>query len=199
MSKKYNFSPVDSVNEQTVQGAVAEERPSKRQHALSMASAIWTLICTLYSVVSVCSFVIKGWVDTTFSRVLIVALAVYVVIFIVLVVLTLRSPEKLKKDVKAYKKTLGVFKAFVNVVYLVISAISMAALARGETTLVQWIVFGATLLVASVQLALKIATLIFKLVRRAIGKRFKVEVQRFSNGERTRKRLQDGIDEKTYK
>lgn len=198
MSKENNYKPSEVVrNVQSVQPM--DEKHGKRAKALAYAGAIWTLICTLYSVVSVCSFVAKGWVDTTFSRVLIVMLAVYIVIFIVLVVLIFKNPEKRKGDMKTYKKTLGIFKAFVNVVYLAISAVSMAGIASGDTTLLQWVMFGATFFVALVQLALKIATFVFKRIRKAVGKKFKVEIQRFSDGKKKSKNAVDGVEEHLYK
>lgn len=195
MSKEYNYKPSEGVQ----QPPQEEKEPSKRAKAVALASAIWTLICTLYSIVSVCSFVAKGWVDTTFSRVLIVMLAVYVVIFIVLAVLTLKNPQKRKGDMKAYKKTLGIFKAFVNVVYLAISAVSMAGIASGDTTLWQWIMFGVTFAVALVQLALKISSFVFKRVRKAVGKKFKVEISRYKDGKKKSKTVVDGVDEHMYK
>lgn len=194
MGKEYNYSPSEAVCD-----APIERMPSKRTKALAMASAIWTLVCTLYSIVSVCSFVLKGWVDTTFSRVLIVMLAVYIVIFIVLAVLTLKNPQKRKGDVKAYKKTLGIFKAFVNVVYLAISAVSMAGIASGETSFWQWVVFGVTFLIALVQLGLKIASFIFKSVTKAVGKKFKVEVARYRDGKKRGKNAVDSVEEHLYK
>lgn len=42
-------------------------------------------------------------------------LAVLVITFVVLVVLTFKDKKKLKTNVKNYKKVLGIFKAFVNV------------------------------------------------------------------------------------
>lgn len=197
MGKEYNYKPSDVARDVTSEQAVKE--PSKREKAVALASAIWTLICTLYSIVSVCSFVAKGWVDTTFSRVLIVMLAVYIVIFIVLAVLTLKNPQKRKGDMKTYKKTLGIFKAFVNVVYLAISAVSMAGIASGETSLGQWIVFGVTFAIALVQLGLKIASFAFKRIKKAVGKKFKVEVSRYQDGKKKSKTIADGVDEHLYK
>lgn len=199
MSKKYAYSPAGMASESAPQVEVVDEKQSKKARTIALASAIWTIVCTLYSIVSVCSFVAKGWVDTTFSRVLVVMLVVYVIIFVVLVVLTVKNPEKRKGDVKAYKKTLGIFKAFVNVVYLAISAVSMAGLAWGETSLGQWITFVATFLLAIVQLALKISSFVFKQVRKSVGKKFKVEVQRFSDGKKKSKQATDVVNEHFYK
>lgn len=197
MGKDYNYSPSGAA--ETVKSEQVTKEHSKRTKVLAYVSAIWTLVCTLYSIVSVCSFVAKGWVDTTFSRVLIVMLAVYIVIFIVLVVLTFKNPEKRKGDVKTYKKTLGIFKAFVNVVYLAISAVSMAGIASGDTSLLQWVMFGATFLIALVQLSLKIASFVLKRVKKAVGKKFKVEVARYKDGKKQSKTVADSVDEHLYK
>lgn len=212
MKKKYKYVPkgaVESVNLEEVgytkeeiafaREEVVKEENTKGLSALDKASIAWTVISTLYSVISVCTFVFKGWVDSTFSRVLIVMLAVYVAIFVALVVLVFRNPKRAKGDIKTYKKTLGIFKAFVNVVYLALSAVSMASLALSETTLVSWLIFGGTFLVAVVQLSLKIAQFAIKQTRKAIGKKFKVEITTYVEGKKKRKGVIDSINEKTYK
>jgi len=59
--------------------------------------------------------------------------------------------------------------------------------------------FGATFLVALVQLALKITKFVMKQVRAAVGKKYKVEVQRFVDGKKKRKTVADSVKEHGYK
>ena len=201
--KAQEVAPIDDKYSQKEVAAaeqlVQSEEKDKKMSAVQTASAIWTLICTLYSIVSVCMFVAKKWVDSTYTYILIPLLAVLVIVFIVLVVLTFKDKKKLKTSIKTYKKILGIFKAFVNVFFLVLTAVSMAGLATGETSLVKWIVFGATFLVALVQLALKITKFVMKQVRVAVGKKYKVEVQRFVDGKKKRKTVADSVQEHGYK
>lgn len=109
-----------------------------------------------------------------------------------------QGQEKLKTNVKNYKKVLGIFKAFVNVFFLAISAVSMAGIATGETSLVKWIVFGVTFFVALMQLVLKITKFVMKQVRKAVGKKFKVEIHKFVDGKKKKKSIADSVTEHDY-
>lgn len=100
---------------------------------------------------------------------------------------------------KNYKKVLGIFKAFVNVFFLAISAVSMAGIATGETSLIKWIVFGVTFFVALMQLVLKITKFVMKQVRKAVGKKFKVEIHKFVDGKKKNKSIADAVTEQSYK
>ena len=200
--KAQEVAPIDDKYSQEEVAAaeqlVQSEEKDKKMSAVQTASAIWTLICTLYSIVSVCMFVAKKWVDSIYTYILIPMLAVLVITFVVLVVLTFKDKKKLKTNVKNYKKVLGIFKAFVNVFFLAISAVSMAGIATGETSLVKWIVFGVTFFVALMQLVLKITKFVMKQVRKAVGKKFKVEIHKFVDGKKKKKSIADSVTEHDY-
>ncbi len=212
MAKQAKFKPKDatvpeiSVSgdysheqiEQATKEAIAEER-GKDLTVFQKINVAWTLISTLYAIVSVCTFIAKKWVDSVYTYALIPLLAIFIIVFIALAVLTFKDPKRLKNGVSTYRKALGVFKAFVNVFFLALTAVSMAGIATGEPNLVKWIVFGFTLLVALVQLALKITKFAMRCAKKSLGKKYKVEIHNFKNGERKKKTNSDKMKERSYK
>ena len=74
----------------------------------------------------------------------------------------------------------------------------VAVIAAGETSLVKWIVFGVTFFVALMQLVLKITKFVMKQVRKAVGKKFKVEIHKFVDGKKKKKSLADSVTEHDY-
>ena len=158
--KAQEVAPIDEKYSQEdvekAQAFVEQEEKDKGMSVVQKLNVVWTIVSTLYAIASTCMFVAKKWVDSIYTYILIPMLAVLVITFVVLVVLTFKDKKKLKTNVKNYKKVLGIFKAFVNVFFLAISAVSMAGIATGETSLVKWIVFGVTFFVALMQLVLKI-------------------------------------------
>lgn len=125
-------------------------------------------------------------------------LAVFVGVFITLVALTFKDPKKLKTNVKTYKKVLAIFKAFVNVFFLALTAVSMVGIATGKPDLVKWIVFGFTFFVALVQLSLKIAKFAMRCAKNSLSKKFKVEMHNFKDGVKKKKTSSDKIKENSY-
>lgn len=179
--------------------AVVQEENDKGLSIVQKLNVAWTVISTLYAIVSVCMFISKKWVESAYTYALIPMLAVFVIVFICLVVFTFKNPKKAQANIKNYKKALGIFKACVNIMFLALTAVSMAGLANGEMNLVKWIVFGATFFVAVVQLALKITKIVMKAMRKAVAKKFKVEVQKYVDGKKQKKTVTDKITEKSYK
>ncbi len=175
------------------------EDGGKHVKKLTIVSTIWSLISTAYAIVSTSMFLKNGWIEHELSYVLIVMLAVFGCIFVGLVALSFKKPEKVKVPVKTYKTLLKIFKSFSNVAFLALSAISMAGIAGGGMSLVKWIMFGATFFVAIVQLSLKIALLVLKTVRRSVAKHYKVKVNTYVNGRKQKQSLLDKLDEKSYK
>ncbi len=167
--------------------------------AVQTAGAIWSVLSTAYSVVSVCAFVAKDWVDSVYSYALIPLLVVYVAAFIALVAMMFKQPKTASSEIKTFKKLVGVFKAFANVFFLAITAVSMAGLASGETGLGQWIAFAATLVVALVQLALKITKFVMRCAKRSIGKKYNVDVTNYVDGKRKNKNIADKYKESKYR
>lgn len=200
--KAQEVKPIDQKYSQeeiaAAQAIVEQEEKDKGMSVVQMLNVVWTIVSTLYAIASTCMFVAKKWVDSIYTYILIPMLAVLVITFVVLVVLTFKDKKKLKTNVKNYKKVLGIFKAFVNVFFLAISAVSMAGIATGETSLVKWIVFGVTFFVALMQLVLKITKFVMKQVRKAVGKKFKVEIHKFVDGKKKKKSIADSATEHDY-
>ena len=192
--------PGDYTSEQ-VGKATAEviaEEENKKLTTFQKIDVIWTVMSTLYAIASVCTFVAKKWVDSVYTYALIPMLAVFVGVFITLVVLTFKDPKKLKTNVKTYKKVLAIFKAFVNVFFLALTAVSMVGIATGKPDLVKWIVFGFTFFVALVQLSLKIAKFAMRCAKNSLSKQFKVEMHNFKDGVKKKKTSSDKIKENSY-
>ena len=208
---KAKFTPKSAlVNEKGIPGdytseqvgkAIAEviaEEENKKLTTFQKIDVVWTVISTLYAIVSVCTFVAKKWVDSVYTYALIPMLAVFVGVFIALVVLTFKDPKKLKTNVKTYKKVLAIFKAFVNVFFLALTAVSMVGIATGKPDLVKWIVCGFTFFVALVQLSLKIAKFAMRCAKNNLSKKFKVEMHNFKDGVKKKKTSSDKIKENSY-
>ena len=192
--------PGDYTSEQVgkaITEVVAEEE-NKKFTTFQKIDVVWTVISTLYAIASVCTFVAKKWVDSVYTYALIPMLAVFVGVFIALVVLTFKDPKKLKTNVKTYKKVLAIFKAFVNVFFLALTAVSMVGIATGKPDLVKWIVFGFTFFVALVQLSLKIAKFAMRCAKNSLSKKFKVEMHNFKDGVKKKKTSSDKIKENSY-
>src|SRR5699024_8779583 len=105
-------------------------------------------------------------------------LGVYVIIFVVLVVSFAGDAKGGKKKIKVFKKLFGMFRVFTTIVFLIATAVSMVGVVEGRGTgLLEWIVLGANMLVAAIQLSLKISLFIFGIVARQVGKKYTVKVQ----------------------
>lgn len=206
-NKTYTYRPKESKDEKAdISGysaaqvekarAEVEKEQDKKQSKVAKVSAIWTIISTIYAIITTCVFIANDWVNDTFSIVLLVILIVYIIAFVFLVALTVKDPKKAKLPIKYYKKGLKIFKAFANVVFLVLSAVSMAGIAGGGMGIKEWIVFIATFMVAVVQLAIKVSLLVLNIVRRNLTSKYKVKVKRYVNGEEKKKKAVDVIEEK---
>lgn len=117
--KAQEVAPIDEKYSQEdvekAQAIVEQEEKDKGMSVVQKLNVVWTIVSTLYAIASTCMFVAKKWVDSIYTYILIPMLAVLVITFVVLVVLTFKDKKKLKTNVKNYKKVLGIFKAFVNV------------------------------------------------------------------------------------
>lgn len=177
------------------------ERATEKRGKVEIASFIMTIISTLYTIVTVIMFVSKKWVPSGFSGALIALLVIWIVAFVVIIALALsnRDAEKGQKALKIYKKAIKIFKSFVNVMFVAITVVSFAGVAReGIDGLVQWLVMSFTLVVAVVQLALKLAIIVMKLVFTHKGKGKSVEVVTYVNGEKRENKVQSKFLQKLY-
>ena len=172
----------------------------KKATVINKVSAIWTLLTTLYAIASTCLFIAKGWLSNAVSIVLICVLAVYVVVFIVLAVMTFKDVKGGAKRVKTYKKLLKIFKAAANIVLLSITAVSMVGMSlEGFDAVSKLIAFIVTFVVAVIQLGLSIASLVMRLAKAHVAKRFKVEYVSFVDGRKQKKSMSQKFKESRYK
>lgn len=172
----------------------------RKATVINKVSAIWTLLTTLYAIASTCLFIAKGWLSNAVSIVLICVLAVYVVVFIVLAVMTFKDVKGGSKRIKTYKKTLKIFKAVANVVLLSITAVSMVGMSlNGFDAVAKLVAFIVTFVVAVIQLGLNVALLAMKLTKSYVAKRFKVEYVSFVDGRKQKKSISQKLKERRYK
>lgn len=207
-NKKLSPSPIKA-RELNVEGYTQEEielatklvmqEREKQMSTLQKFSIAWSFITALYTIIATIAFIVSGWIESTLSYVLMGMLALYIIVFCVLLGLSSKKPEKARVSAKIYRRLLSIFKTFANLVFLVLTAVSMAGLASEESGFGGWIAFGATFLVALVQLALKITKFILKVSKHSMSRRYKVKVERYVNGEKQESTLGDRIKEKHYK
>lgn len=86
--------------------AVVQEENDKGLSIVQKLNVAWTVISTLYAIVSVCMFISKKWVESAYTYALIPMLAVFVIVFICLVIFTVKDPKKAQANIKNYKKAL---------------------------------------------------------------------------------------------
>ncbi len=177
---------------------VMQER-EKQMSLLQKFSTAWAFISALYTIIATIAFIASGWIESTLSYILMGVLALYIIVFCVLIALGSRKPEKAKISASVYRRLLSIFKAFANLAFLVLTAVSMAGLAGDGATFAEWIAFGATFFVAVVQFALKITKFILKASKHSLSKKYAVKVERYINGEKQQTKLSDKVKEKRYK
>ena len=150
-------APQAPPTEEELAAAKETVKQERKQSRLAKASFAWTVISMLYAIVSGAVLISGKWILAPYSYIMAGLLGVYVVIFVVLVVSFAGDAKAGKKKIKTFKKLFGMFKIFTNIVFLIATAISMVGVVDGRGTgLLEWIVLGANMLVAAIQLTLKI-------------------------------------------
>ena len=200
--KPHTTAEVDPEESVRLTDSVQKEldKREKKASLVNKLSAIWTLLSTVYAIASTCLFIAKGWLSDVTSIVLGCILGVYVCVFIVLAVMTFKDVKGGAKRVKMYKKLLKIFKAVANVVLLSITAVSMVGMSlEGIDAVSKLVLFIITFVVAVIQLGLKVASLILKIVRVRVSKKFKVEIVRFVDGKKQKKSASAKLKESKYK
>lgn len=201
----YDIDPA-SVSPQAAARAQAEEaeraaevKETRKQSRLAKASFAWTVISMAYAIISGAVLISGKWILTPYSYIMAGLLAVYVVIFIAVVAFYATDVKKGKKQIKTFKKLFGMFKIFTTLVFLIATAMSMAGVvdARG-TGLFEWIVLGVNMLVAAVQLTLKIWLFILGIVAKRVGKKYTVKVQTYVNGKVKEHKAKSAVMSKFY-
>ena len=142
--------------------SVSVDTTEKRKKVGLVFSFIWTIISIIYSITMTAYLMSQNWVSTTFTIVLSALLAMFIIIVLVLTGLFFTDMNKFKDNGKGLK-ILGflikLFKAGLNITYVALTIIAIAGMAyNGMSTIKQWAVLLATLLVAVIKLVLVFVT-----------------------------------------
>ncbi len=204
MRKKpiFNIDEKPAEEREAVESSVEKNRSKEKDRKtsfISKISLIWSILSALYMIVVTCVLVSKKWVTSTMSYVLIAVLALYIVIFVVLILFAFRDPKRSKKQVKVYKKTLGIFKAFINVAFIGLAIADAIAVAQSDGSGFIKIFFVVlTLIVAIIKLALKITLFTLKTVRKYRYKNYNVSIESFVDGKQQKKGTFVKLRERQY-
>lgn len=183
--KKYELlsAPEEEKDAAEVAATEAEKKEERKQSRLAKASFAWTVISVLYALVSGAVLISENWILSPYSYVMAGLLAVYVVFFAVIIFIYAGDVKGGKKKIKTFKKLFGMFRIFTTLVFLVATAMSMVGVVDAKGTgLWQWVVLGANILVAAVQLSLKLSLFIINLTVKKLGQKYTVRVQTYVNG-----------------
>ena len=178
---------------------VIETKESKKQSRVAKISFIWTIISMAYAIVSGATLIVNDWILAPYSYILLAMLCVYVVVFVAIVAYYAGDAKRGKKNVKTLKKLFGMFKIFTTLVFLIATAISMTGVVEAKGTgLWQWVVLCANIVVAAVQLSLKITLFVFKIVARKVGEHYTVKAQTYINGKLKEQKAKSYVMSKLY-
>ena len=195
----FGAAPAPPLTEAELAAAREAVKEERKQTRLAKASFAWTIISMLYAIVSGAVLIAGKWILAPYSYIMAGLLGVYVVIFVVLVVSFAGDAKGGKKKIKVFKKLFGMFKIFTNIVFLIATAISMVGVVEGRGTgLLEWIVLGANMLVAAIQLTLKIWLFILSIVARYVGRKYTVKVQTYINGVAKDNKAKSAVMSKLY-
>lgn len=175
------------------------EKSARKSGRLSAISFVWTILGTIYAIVSSIFFVAKKWVVTPYSYILIAGLAVYVVLFIVIICVYAEDKQKGKKRIRTVKRHIQIFKAAANLMFVIVAAISVFGVAEGDLHLHKWAAMSITIIVAAVQLGLRLAYIIFMVMAKRTGNKYKVKVSSYVNGKVRKSTVSNKLYEQIYK
>ena len=153
------------VEAEAVLDSEIEEPEKQKLSKIDLASFIITILSSAYTMATVIMFVVENWVPSAFSTALKVLLVSWVVAFIVIMGFSIatRDTKKTKKYLGTYKKLIKLFKGFVNVLFLTITAVSMVGIVKeGVDGIVQMVVMAFSVISAAAQLAVNTAKFIMK-------------------------------------
>ena len=155
-------------NKEVLEAEVVEEEAPEEKKKLGkveLASFIITIISSLYTLATVLTFILENWVPNAFSTALKVLLVAWVVAFVVIMGFSIatRDTKKTKKYLATYKKLIKLFKGFVNVMFLAITAVSMVGIVKeGIDGIMQMAVMAVSVIVAATQVAVNTAKFVLK-------------------------------------
>ena len=179
--------------------AVEREMAGKNKRLRDFEIA-WTVISTTFAIISTSILLSKKWVEGVVSYVILGLLIAYVIGFIVMCAAIYRHPYS-TSGFKVYSKALKIFKTLANMAFLVLTFMTMIAIVKENKTLnvAQWLIFFGNLIIAVVQLIIKIISLVRFLAMRHTAKNYSVKVMRYVDGEEQKKTRQDIRYEKKFK
>ena len=211
MGKKARFTPssykedasaLNAYSEDDVMHARAEveKEQAKKNKRLRVFNAIWAIISTIFAIISTSILLVKNWVDGIISYVILAILIVYVLVFMVLCALVYKRPDS-NVSFEAYGKTIKIFKALANIAFLVLTAMTMAAMVKenGTLSISQWAIFIGNAIIATIKLVLKFASLVRFIITRHVAKNYSVQVTRYVDGHEQHKTLADKREEKKFR
>lgn len=174
----------------------------RSQKATEKFGFAWSVISVIYTIAMVIFFISSKWVPSEFSVALVVLLVAWVVVFIVIIAIAInnRDAKGGRKALGIYKKGIKIFKYLVNILFLVITIVSMTGIARqggleGAKEIAIVVVY---LLVAIVQLAAQIALIVVKAVMKHKGKNMVVQAVTFVNGKSKNDKFRAKVLSKIY-
>lgn len=178
----------------------AEPQPTKKQSRIAKVSFVWTIISMIFAISSGVTLILNNWILAPYSYIMLGFLAAYAVVFIVVVILNAKDSKTGKAKVKNLKKMFGIFKLITTLVFLIVTAMSMVGVVQADTAqgLWKWIVIGANIAIAGVQLGLKITLLVLKAIFKKKGKQYAVRVSTYVNGMRKENGVATAVRAKLY-
>ncbi|MBQ9276036.1 MAG: hypothetical protein IJ226_00395 [Clostridia bacterium] len=213
MSKKAKFSPSsyrvrensalsEKYSEDEIMNARAqvEREFAKKDRHLRRFDTVWTIISTVFAIITTSILLAKNWVEGAVSYVILGLLIAYVAAFMVLCAVVYKHPEN-SGSMKAYGKAIKIFKALTNLAFLVLTAITMAGLLQsGEgLDLKRGFIFVGNAILGVVKLVISLVSLARFISRRHIARNYSVRVSNFRDGEMQRKTAGDRRKEKRYR
>ena len=212
MGKKAKFSPssyhaIESnisarYTEDEIMNARAEveKELARKDRYLRRFDVAWTIISTIFAIVSTSILLAKNWVEGTISYIILALLIAYVVAFLILCAVIHKNPDS-KVSIKAYSKAIKIFKALTNLAFLVLTAITMVGILQsGEGfDLKMGVIFVGNAIVGIVKLVISIVSMVQYISRRHIAKHYSVKVSNFRDGEMQKKTASDRRKEKRYR
>lgn len=199
-----DYTPVDNIDRENFSDEEIElmraevKANDKRVKGLNTLSVIWTFVSTVYAIVSTCLLISRRWVESKISYVLLGILVLYVGIFIGFAVAAFASPKQGKKNMKGLKTALKFLKPIMSIVLIALSVTEIIAIAHDAFSIAKIIFMVLTMLVAFVQLFLRVLLLVAKIKAKRVAKGFEVRLERYVDGIKKKKSLLNKLREKRY-
>ncbi len=186
----------------TADDALEVTKVYKSHKATETFSFVWSIISVIYTIVMVIYFISRKWVPSEFSIALVILLVAWVVAFVVIIGIAIDNKDAKggKKALGIYKKSIKIFKYLVGILFLVITIVSMAGIAKngGLEEAKQIAIVVVYLIITVVQLAVQIALIVMKAVMKHRGKNMVVQAVTFVNGKSKNDKFRGKVLSKIY-